>query len=464
MKHNKTAFPCFFPAALVLLLLSSFAAKTESAGVEKYFLNRPAVKNIIIMICDGSGFNHVKAADIYQYGCSGIRSFERFPVKYPMSTFAVDGHGYDPDLAWSDFMYVTERATDSAAAATAMSTSFKTSYGRIGVDSEGDLLEHLIEQAEEMEKATGVVSSVQLSHATPAGFTAHNVSRSNCRQIAYEMIEESRLDVIMGCGHPHYDDDGELDYHHNYEYVGTRTLWNMLVDGVAGSTVDADHNDLMDDEWTLVETRSDFRDLMLGYTPKRVIGIPQVYRTLQFHRAGDLDSHPFEDPLISTVPTLSEMTAAALNILDEDEDGFFLMVEGGAVDWASHLNATGRMIEEQIAFNDAVDLVVEWVDGHDLWDRTLVIVTSDHECGYITREREYAGEEVWTYESLQNYGAGNMPGMEWNSAYHTNSLVPLYAKGACAGLLQLCLRNEDPILGPYIDNATLPKLLSRIMD
>jgi len=189
-----------------------------------------------------------------------------------------------------------------------------------------------------------------------------------------------------------------------------------------------------------------------------------VYRTLQFHRAGDLDSHPFEDPLISTVPTLSEMTAAALNILDEDEDGFFLMIEGGAVDRASHLNAAGRMIEEQIAFNDAVDLVVDWVDWHDFWDRTLVIVTSDHECGYITREREYAGEEVWSHESLQNYGAGNMPGMEWNSSDHTNSLVPIYARGACASLLRLCLSREDPIRGPYLDNTALPKLLSRIMD
>jgi alkaline phosphatase len=78
------------------------------------------------------------------------------------------------------------------------------------------------------------------------------------------------------------------------------------------------------------------------------------------------------------------MTSAAINVLDNNPDGFFLMIEGGAADWASHANQSGRVIEEQIAFEKAIETVIEWVNKNSTWDDTLLIVTSDHETGYIT--------------------------------------------------------------------------------
>ena len=84
------------------------------------------------------------------------------------------------------------------------------------------------------------------------------------------------------------------------------------------------------------------------------------------------------------MPTLTEMSLAALNVLDNDPDGLYLMIEGGAVDWAAHANQSGRMIEEAIEFERAVEAVLDWVQTNSNWGETLLIVTGDHETGYLT--------------------------------------------------------------------------------
>jgi len=123
------------------------------------------------------------------------------------------------------------------------------------------------------------------------------------------------------------------------------------------------------------------------------------------------------------------MTRGALNVLDNDADGFFLMVEGGAIDWAGHANQSGRLIEEQADFNEAVAAVCDWVEQNSSWSETLVIVTGDHETGYLTGT---AG----VYDAVLNNGQGNMPTLAWNSGDHTNQLIPFYAKGAGAEIFK----------------------------
>jgi len=175
--------------------------------------------------------------------------------------------------------------------------------------------------AEDRGKATGVVSSVQFSHATPAAFVAHNVNRNNCEKIAREMIYDSAVDVIMGAGHPWFDADGTKRPEgspNTFKYVGGETAWEDLVAGTAGGDADGDG---IYDSWTLIQERAQFQALITGPTPKRVIGVPQVYQTLQQQRSGDRFEDPYVEPLIDTVPTLEEMTMAALNILDDDPDG-----------------------------------------------------------------------------------------------------------------------------------------------
>ena len=166
-----------------------------------------APKNVIIMIGDGCGFNHLAAASMYLTGKPGSLPFEQFPVRLAASTFS-NGGSYDPARAWVDMEYVKQKPTDSAAAATALSTGVKTNNGMLGVDPDQAPVKHTLEYAEALGKATGVVTSVPLSHATPAGFSAHQAARSEYAGIAREMIERSGLDVLMGCGHPTYDEGG----------------------------------------------------------------------------------------------------------------------------------------------------------------------------------------------------------------------------------------------------------------
>ena len=171
-----------------------------------------------------------------------------------------------------------------------------------------------------------------------------------------------------------------------------------------------------------------------------------------------MDAEPFEASFIETVPTLEEMTQAALNVLDHDPDGFFLMVEGGAIDWASHANQSGRMIEEHTDFEMAVEAVVDWVEKKSKWDETLLIVTGDHETGYLNGP----GSDP-TWEPIVNNGAGIMPGMEWHSGSHSNSLMVLSAIGRAASLLRRYADEIDPVRGRYLDNTEVANVIFRSM-
>jgi alkaline phosphatase len=453
MKTNDRIYLISLTTAITLTLIG-FATFVVGGNNKNKLKHTP--KNVIVMISDGCGYYHVDAASLYQYGQTGTQPYEDFPVVCAMSTYMIAG-SYEPNLAWEYFNYVKQGYTDSAAAATAMSTGVKTYSSAIGVDLDKNPLVHILERCEQLGMATGVVTTVPISHATPAGFVAHNVSRNNYEQIAQEMIYRSGCEVIMGCGHPWYDDDGQLRAApETFKYVGGETTWNELIAGAAGGDADGDG---IDDPWTFIQSLQQFQDLESGATPKRVIGVAQVYQTLQQRRSGDPFAKAYDVALIKTVPTLKEITRAALNVLDDDPDGLFLMIEGGAVDWASHDNQSGRLIEEQIDFNLAVEAVIDWVHKNSNWGESLLIMTADHECGYLTGPDSGTTPEGPVWNPLTGNGVGEMPGMQWNSGSHTNSLVPFYAKGRGAKLFKKAAVNTDPVRGPYIDNTDIGKIL-----
>jgi len=419
-------------------------------------------KNIIVCISDGCGFNQLMATDYYQYGRKDAQVYATFPFTSAMSTFPYGG-SYDTEQVWIDFEYLKDKYTDSAAAATAMSTGVKTYTGAIGVDSDSTKLINVVEVAEKRGKSTGVVSSVMFSHATPAGFVAHNVSRNNYREIAREMLRESKVEVIMGCGHPGYDQNGERVLSTDemeYKYVGGQEIWGQLLKGGIGNDCDED-GDM--EYWQLIQKKEDFQRLAQGKTPERVLGIPQVAQTLQYDRTGR-EEKPFQVPFNKNVPNLAEFTRAALNVLDNNEKGFFLMIEGGAVDWAAHDNNTARMMEEEMDFNGAVEAAVEWVVQKSNWSETLIMVTADHECGYLwgansggIRTNAEPLEKVW--KPVVNKGKGNIPEMQWYSGSHTNSPVPIFAKGGGWKSLQKAADEYDYRYGSFLDNAKLGKCL-----
>jgi alkaline phosphatase len=394
-------------------------------------------QNIIFIIVDGGGFNHIDALDYYQYGRRGAAPFKKFPVKLAVTTYPAGG-SYDPIKAAEDFNYVKTGFTDSAAAATAMATGIKTSNGEIGVGVNGNRLENIIERCEKLGMATGVVTTAQITDATPASFVAHQQSRKDYQQIADEMINTSGLEVLFGCGNPFFDDDGKkLDV----PDPTRKKIWDSYIEN---ST----------DKWTLIQSRQEFLNLAQGDTPRRVLGIAQAASTLQEKRKGNSVA-PFDVPLNRNVPNLSEMTRAALNVLDDDPDGFFIMIEAGVVDSACHDKTDARLIEEMIDFNNDIKTVVEWVDKKSSWQKTLVIVTADHECGYLT------GPDNGRF--VINNGKGKLPKMQFNSKGHTNSLVFFYARGKDAKLFEQ-IAKKDPLHGRCIDNIDIAKVIFSLLE
>ncbi len=439
------------------------------------FAAKPA-KNVILMIADGTGFNAYAAAAMYE-GRYGKEVFDgkgwlhlaasTYPLNRsskPQTTGQQDPNlVYSPEKAWDKadrYAWLVATCTDSAAAATALATGVKTFNNAIGWSDMGKPLDNVHQVFKSLGKATGVITTVPWSHATPAGMVAHNKTRNDYAGIAQEMAERSGVDVIMGSGHPWYDDNGKrLAKMGSANYVG----------GALFTTPAATWGKVR-----LIETKADFQALakgqldMMGCT--RLIGTAQASATLQQGRgtkdwngdgkvnAEDIKVAPaYGDPMNKNVPSLATMTSGALNLLSKNEKGFFLMVEGGAVDWANHANQPGRMIEEAEGFFRAVETVSNWVKSHGGWAQNLVIVTADHETGCLW------GPDSNTdpFQAIVNNGKGKMPGLRYNTNDHTNSLVPLYARGAGASEFIELAVNTDPVRGKYVNNTDVFKVMAK---
>jgi alkaline phosphatase len=412
-------------------------------------------KNIILMIGDGMGENQAVVTSMFLYGTSNGLEFQKFPKILYMSTYPAKIKNnqkfslyYNSERAYKDFNYLLEYYTDSAPAATAMSSGVKSYDGAIGVDLDSLPVEHLIQFAKRKGYSCGVVTSVPLSHATPAGFIANNVSRNNYEQIANQMFD-SDLDLIIGCGHPEYDNNGDLTSKTNYKYVGGKETWEKIINGQT--------------KWKFIENKEDFKKFSEGNAPSNLLGIPKVFETLQVNRdKKNKELKPYDTPLNSNLPDLATLSLVALNSLHNKKNGFFVMIEGGAIDWACHSNDTVRLIEETIDFNNAVKSVIEWVERNSNWDETLLIVTGDHETGYITGPKDNDNNKLTN--PIINNGKGNIPSFKFNHKNHSNSLVPIYMKGVGVEIFELLADEVDIINGKYINNTEISIALKILLN
>src|SRR5690625_2588710 len=153
-------------------------------------------ENVIYLIGDGMGFNQIDVASLYEHGTANYQFhadpdsgevehvdgeasqvYQNFPVQAAVATYQ-DGHTYESEEAWADFDWRLEEPQDSAATATALATGVRTYNAAIGVDPDGTPVPNLTERAQDLDKASGVVSSVPFSHATPGAFVAHNLDRN----------------------------------------------------------------------------------------------------------------------------------------------------------------------------------------------------------------------------------------------------------------------------------------------
>ncbi len=391
--------------------------------------------------------------------------------------YNVNYRHYKEDLGpvWDDFltgMMTTHskdnRITDSAAAGTAMATGVKTNNGFVSQTPDEENLETILEAADQAGKSTGLVATSTISHATPAVFASHVNSRNNQEEIARQYIDEGVVDVFLGGGLEYFLPESE----------GGRQEERHLV------------NEAIDQGYQFVENREELLEIEEG----TILGLfADDAMKPELHREG------------TGQPSMAEMTSSAIDVLSQNDDGFFLMVEGSQIDWAGHANDAAWAMSDTAAFEEAVIDALEFADqdgetliviagDHDTGGMTLggynskgsdveilhdVTATGDYMAGQLNSDRSNVTDVVEEYaaitltneeaQSIQqsdnpslaiNQTISDYAGVGWSTTSHTGIEVPIYAYGpgsdhfrglidntdvpqTMAALLQLLLLNEE---------------------
>jgi alkaline phosphatase len=298
-------------------------------------------KYIFFFIGDGMGLAHVDAAEQFLHLTGDGDAIQTLTfTQFPETGFVSTG-------ALNRFI------TGSAAAGTALATGFKTNIGRISMDAEGVVsYETIAEKAKRMGMKVGIISSVSIDHATPAVFYAHQPSRDMYFEIAVDLTS-SDFDFFGGGGFR--------------EPIGT-------LDGMEVSIPELARQN----GYTYVNTRNDFYEL--NKSDGKIIAVsPILDESAAMPYAIDSE----KDDL-----SLADFTRKAIELL-ENENGFFIMVEGGKIDWASHANDPATVIHDVIAFDEAVAEAMEFYEEKP--GETLIVVTADHETGGLTLGNKLSG-------------------------------------------------------------------------
>lgn len=383
------------------------------------FKGMSKAKNVILFVGDGMGVSTVTAARILEGQLKGMQgeennlSFDVFPYTGMAKTYNVDS-----------------QTPDSAGTMTAMMSGVKTDVGVIGVDEDvvrgdcstaaGNELVTALELAELAGKSTGIVSTARITHATPAATYAKSVDRNwedisdmpaqavaaGCTDIASQLVNfESNLqaryptaekidgiEVVMGGGRRHF--------------LPKDPAFNSP-DAVSSTEGDRTDGRDLTAEWrtaypngTYVFDQAGF-DRIDANSTERVFGLfNESHMQYEADRSND----------ISGEPSLTEMTDKAIDILDNNDKGYFLMVEAGRIDHGHHAGSAYNALSDTIELSNAVKAVVDSVD----MEETLIIVTADHShvftiAGYPKRGNPILGKVVNVGKTNPALAADNMP-------------------------------------------------------
>jgi len=236
--------------------------------------------------------------------------------------------------------------TGSAASATALATGMKTNINYIGVDPNFKPVKTIAEMAKEKGMKVGIVSSVSIDHATPAAFYAHVKTRKMYHEIDYALAE-SGFDYFAGGGLK--DPKGKKSK-------------APLGDALAKAK---------ENGYTVVDNKDDF--MKLSQKDGKIIAWNAWLQ--------DGAALPYVMDMTAKDITLPEFTAKGIEMLDND-NGFFMMVEGGKIDWACHANDATASIINTLSFDESVQQAMAFYEKHP--EETLIVVTGDHECGGLT--------------------------------------------------------------------------------
>lgn len=309
-KITKKIVPFAAASSIALGALIGTTMPTSNVEAQTNKIDNGKAKNVIFLIPDG-------------YSASYATNYRWFKGQETlMDSMLVGMH-----RSYS----ANSEVTDSAAAGTAFATGVKTNNGMISTSPEGKELKTILETVEEQGKATGLVATSTITHATPAVFASHVASRADEAGIAPQLLENG-VDVILGGGK---------------KYFPETLLEKAKQDGY---NVISDKNAL---------SNAKKSDKLIGLFAEEAL-------------APELDRDATNEP------SLKEMTSSALEALKKDKDGFFLMVEGSQIDWAGHDHDAAWAMKDAEAFEQAVEEAVKFAkqDGN-----TLVVIAGDHDTG-----------------------------------------------------------------------------------
>ena len=363
------------------------------------------IKNVILMIGDGMGPQQVGLLETYaQFAPNSIYQGEKTTLHKLAREGVVGSSMTNPAGAI---------VVDSASSATMLATGVITASEVIGVDKNGNPVETVLEKAKRLGKATGLVSDTRLTHATPAAFAAHQPHRSLENEIAEQMLANN-VDVMLSGGLRNFvpqsvNQKGEL--HNNISALTQNSF--------AISSKRKDEKNLLEQASQQGYQLAFNQQMLAKADGDKLLGLFANSGMEDAITAKQNQNNPNR-----TQPTLKEMTEKSLEILSKDKDGFFLMVEGGQIDWAGHSNDAGTMLNELIRFDQAASAVYEWAKGRD---DTLIIVTADHETGSfgfsysaynVPQPQKLSGEAFKQRDYAPNFNFG--PYMTLDALYQQN--------------------------------------------
>jgi len=343
------------------------------------------VRNVILLIGDGMGPRHVELTRLCLGGSElAMEKMDKTGPSY-MTTYSLD-----PDDQ------TTHKITDSAAAGTAIATGCKTYNHAISVDFDQNDLETVLERAEDEGKATGVITDVFIEDATPAAFASHVEDRGMYDEIAVQLANDD-VEVLMGAGRGYFLPKGKGSY------GGQRTDGLNLID------------EMENRGYIYVDSAKELENVEVNLDEgDKLVGFFGGFSAMTY----DLDRQ--HDKTIKE-PTLAEMTEKALDILSQDEDGFFLMVEGGILDWCSHDRDVAALVTETATFDDAVQVAWNFAEEDG---ETLVVVTADHECSGLQMTSDSVRDEPPTFVPIsEDLNVDFINGITATTAYMWGEII-----------------------------------------
>lgn len=375
-------------------ILNPFETVANTFEAKEIFKNNKA-KNIIFIVSDGMSQGTLNMANVFKYRKTG------------QNTHWIQGY-QDNKLVRGlmDTESANSLVTDSAAGGSAWGSGFRVNNGAINVSPKGEALLPILQKFKKKGKKVGCVTSVPITHATPSSFCVNSKSRGSQEGIAESYLEIG-FDVMMGGGNMFFT-------------AAKRADKKDLAAAFAAKG------------YQIVRNKTDLKGAKLNVP---ILGL--------FDENGmeyDIDRQT-DDKLLKTVPTLAEMTAAAITQLD-NKSGFVMQIEGGKVDWAAHANDIAGLIHDQLALDEALKVALDFAEKDK---NTLVIVTTDH--GNANPGIMYGKDATKHFDSIQNYKKSN----EWllntitkdTSSSQLDDLV-MYANG-----FKLTVEENKKILGYY---------------